>query len=108
MRSVVLACASVAALLAASPAFANCSTDIGRVERSVEHLRSGPNTRAAVRELDRARASRSESVCERHVHSAAAYAKRSAQADRAGERRHARAPLRRAARYDERYDERPN
>jgi hypothetical protein len=60
MRSVVLACASLAALLAAAPAFANCTTDFGRVERNVQQLRNGPNTRAAIRELDRARAARSK------------------------------------------------
>jgi hypothetical protein len=102
MRSLVLACASLAALLAAAPAFAKCTTDISRVERNVQHLRGGPNTRAAIRELDRARAARSEAVCERHVRSAAAYAQRSARADGVAERRHRRAPVRSTAGYDER------
>jgi hypothetical protein len=105
MRSLVIVCASAAALLAASPAFANCNSDIARVERSVDGLRSGPNTRAALRELDRAKASRSESACHRHVRQAATYADRSARADRShrvSTRSRSTTGMRSVARYDER------
>jgi hypothetical protein len=107
MRPFVLGCAAAAALFVAAPAFANCSSDIARVERSVEGLRSGPNTRAALRELDRARASRSESVCRSHVRQAATYADRSARADRAATR-HYRRDYRPASVRGTRFDERPN
>ena len=113
MRSLVFACVSVAALLGAAPAFANCSAEIARVERSMTGLHSGPNTRAAARELERARASRSEKVCRNHIRQASAYAERSARADRRGHRvRTATVPR---ARHNQtarlpsaRYDERPN
>jgi len=113
MRSLVIACVSAAALLGAAPAFANCNADIARAERSIAGLHSGPNTRAAVREIERAKASRSETACRSHVREATTYAERSARADRRGHRvRTATVP---GARYNQtarlpsaRYDERPN
>jgi hypothetical protein len=105
MRSAIFGAAAAAvALLTAAPAFANCSTDIARVERSVDTLRPGPNTRAAVRHLRAAKAARSEATCRRQVRDAAAYAERSARADRTRDGRYRRGVARS---YPSRYDERP-
>lgn len=71
-----------------------CS-DLPMAERFVQKLRPGPNTRAAERHLDAARAARSDAQCSAELRQVDRYARRSVAADKRrghGHRASTRAP----------------
>lgn len=96
MRTLVLPAALLTFLL---PSLADAATipcsDLPMAERFVEKLRPGPNTRAAERHLEAAKAATSDARCSAELRQVDRYARRSVAADKRrghGHRAPARAP----------------
>jgi hypothetical protein len=80
--------AALVALVLLAPGAATAQqitcSQLPAAQRYVEHLRPGPNTRAAQAHIDAAKAATSDRQCVAELHRADIYAKRSAAADRRG------------------------
>jgi|SRR5215470_2619307 len=89
MRALVLAALLTLILPSVAAAAAIPCSDLPMAESFVQKLRPGPNTLAAQRHLEAARAARSERQCSAELRQVDKYAKRSVAADkRSGRRKH--------------------